>query len=232
MNTATEVQASVLLEGAPLLRNAWFTALRDGSMSRESFVRSQQQFFFAVGYFSRVLAALTARLPTAHEREVLVHNLAEEHGFDEADPAQGFRSHFAHEQSFLQLLQNLGVSRKEMQAVEPQPTVQAFNLALLGACSMESPGFAFCALGIIEYAFADISALIGEVILQRGWLVEGELVHYCLHAAIDKRHAAELFEAAEFVTQSQEPTAAMIRGLKFGRYIFDRLYVDFCDETV
>jgi pyrroloquinoline-quinone synthase len=231
MNSVTEVQANALLNGDPLLRNAWFIALQDGSMSRESFVRSQQQFFFAVGYFSRVLAALTARLPTAYERQVLVHNLAEEHGFDEADPAKGIRTHLAHEQSFLLLLQNLGVNRKEMISVEPQAPVQAFNLALLGACSMESPGFAFCALGIIEYAFADISSLIGKVILERGWLVEGELVHYCLHAAIDKRHAAELFQAAECWAQSAEPSADMLLGLKFGRYIFDRLFIDICDEA-
>lgn len=226
MNSAIEARALTLLHDAPLLNNAWFTALLSGAIDRETFVRSQKQFFFAVGYFSRVMAALTARLPTAHEREVLVHNLAEEHGFDEADPALGFRSHLAHEQSFLQLLQNLGVTRQEMSKEVPHAAVQAFNLALLGACSMEAPGFAFCALGMIEYAFADISAAIGQVIVERGWLVDGELVHYSLHAAIDKRHAAELFEAAERWAQSADLSSSMERGLQFGHYIFNRLFID------
>ena len=59
--------------------------------------------------------------------------------------------------------------------------------------------------------------------VELGWVKPEELVHYSLHAEIDKRHAAELFEAAE---EACEDDALLIRGISFGRYIFDRLYQD------
>ena len=80
---------------------------------------------------------------------------------------------------------------------------------------------------MIEYAFADISALIGRRVVDLGWVKADELVHYSLHAEIDKRHAAELFEAAE---NTSESTTSILGGLSFGRYIFDRLYIDFIRE--
>ncbi len=199
-------------------------------MPRDEFVRSQVQFFYAVGFFSRNLATLIARLPTSAGRAVLVHNLSEEHGLDEEHPAEGFRPQFAHDRTFARFLGTLGVSEEELAASEPDAPVQAFNLALLGACGSESPGFALAALGMIEYAFADISALIGRRVVELGWVKPGELVHYSLHAEIDKRHAAELFEAAEGAVGTVESDISILGGLEFGRYIFDRLYQDFSRE--
>jgi pyrroloquinoline-quinone synthase len=228
--TSTEREAVRLLAATPLIMNDWFTGLSLGTMSREDFSRSQRQFFFAVGFFSRALAALVVRLPGSEDREVLVHNLSEEHGLDEAEPVAGFRAHLAHDRTFLAFLESLGVTRSEMKREVARPAVQAFNLALYGACSMESQGFAFCALGIIEYAFSDISALIGRRVVEQGWVAADELVHYNLHAEIDKRHAAELFEAAERWEKCAEPSVAMLSGLKFGHHIFNRLYMDLLVE--
>lgn len=65
----------------------YFLSLAEGHMSRALFTRTQEQFYFAVRYFSRPMAALTARLPDSATRRGLVGNLAEEHGADEARPA-------------------------------------------------------------------------------------------------------------------------------------------------
>ncbi len=225
--TETETSAIGLLSIVPILENRYFRALADGSMPREEFVRSQVQFFHAVGFFSRNLATLIARLPTSAGRAVLVHNLSEEHGLDEEHPAEGFRPQLAHDRTFAHFLITLGIGTEELGASTPEAPVQAFNLALLGACGSESPSFALAALGIIEYAFADISALIGSWVVECGWVGAGELVHYSLHAEIDKRHAAELFEAAEGAVKAGEPDTSILGGLEFGSYIFDRLYKDF-----
>lgn len=223
---STEAAAIVRLAAGPILRQRYFQDLADGRMAREAFVDSQVQFSHAVGFFSRCLAALIARLPTSTARAVLVHNLAEEHGLDEEHPAQGFRPPFAHDRTFAKFLQSLGSDA----TAAPRPPVQAFNLALLGACSVETPSFAFAALGIIEYAFADISAEIGRQVVQRGWVNPEDLTHYSLHAEIDKRHAAELFEAAERAENIDYANDPILAGLAFGHYIFSRLYLDLCHE--
>ena len=223
----TEAAAIGLLSVVPILGNRYFRSLADGSMPKEEFIRSQVQFFHAVGFFSRNLATLIARLPTSAGRAVLIHNLSEEHGLDEEHPAEGFRPQFAHDRTFAHFLSTLGVGAEELAASEPEAPVQAFNLALWGACGSESPGFALAALGIIEYAFADISALIGRRVVELDWVKAEGLVHYSLHAEIDKRHAAELFEAAE---SAGKTGTSILGGLEFGRYIFERLYKDFSRE--
>lgn len=224
--TDTQSSAVALLAAAPILGNRYFLTLAAGSMLREEFVYSQLQFFHAVGFFSRNLAALIARVPTSAGRAVLVHNLAEEHGLDEEHPAAGFRPQFAHDQTFAHFLSTLGVSSEEPVTNVPEAPVRAFNLALFAACGSESPAFALAALGMIEYAFADISALIGRCVVEHGWVKAEELVHYSLHAEIDKRHAGELFEAAEGALAMGESRSSITGGLEFGRYIFDRLYRD------
>ena len=218
MNTSSptfaQVVADRLLAQRPILEDLYFASLADGRMSRETFVRSQRQFFFAVRFFSRPMAALMSRMPCSTSRRTLIHNLAEEHGLDDEE-GRGLRPAMAHDQTFLAFLATLGVSPAEMQREVEGPEVRAFNLALLGACVGESPPFAYAALGAIEYAFADISALIGKAVVDRGWVAASELVHYKLHAEIDKRHAAELFE---------EVTGDAEAGVAFGLHIFSRFY--------
>ncbi len=228
----TEFSAIGLLSAAPILGTGYFVTLDGGSMSKADFVQSQLQFFHAVGFFSRNLAALISRLPTSAGRAALVHNLSEEHGLDEEHPAAGFRPQFAHDRTFARFLETLGIDGEALAASVPEPPVRAFNLALFGACTTESPGFALATLGMIEYAFADISALIGRRVVKLGWVKAGELMHYNLHAEIDKRHAAELFVAAEAAENFSEPTVSILGGLSFGSYIFDRLYKDLIREKL
>jgi pyrroloquinoline-quinone synthase len=162
------------------------------------------------------MAALTARLPDSESRRILIHNLAEEHGLEEE---RAFDAAMAHDRTFIKFLGTLGVEPNEIAASVEEPTVRAFNLALLGACTSESPAFAFSCLGMIEYMFADISALIGTAVVRRGWIAAGDLVHYKLHAEIDKRHAAEFFGSAE-----NREADSILAGIEFGHHIFDGLY--------
>ena len=217
--TSAREMADALLLARPILDNPYFAALRDGTMDHAAFVRTQRQFFFAVRFFSRPMAALMARMPDSESRRVLMHNLAEEHGFDDEGDG-GLHPAMAHDRTFLAFLATLGVD--SMSGETEGAAVRAFNLALLGACQNEPPALAFACLGIIEYTFADISALIGKAVVERGWIAQSELVHYKLHAEIDKRHASEFFAAIETAD-----VQAVTDGLALGLHLFDQLYASF-----
>jgi len=72
----------------------------------------------------------------------------------------------------------------------------------------------------------DISAIIGNAVVQHGWVKPDKLVHYKLHSQIDKRHAEEVFVIVEQVWQEKSRRYFIEQGLELGAYIFDRLYRD------
>lgn len=214
----------------PVTGSAYFTALEQ-EMSREVFTRTQRQFFFAVRYFSRPMAALTARMPDSISRRGLVHNLAEEHGADEAHPAR-LDPELAHDRTFLHFLGTLGVSKEEMWQIREGPAARAFNNTLMGVCHMEPVPLAFGCMGIIEHAFAGISARIGATVVRRGWIREEELVHYKLHAEIDERHAADFFEVMSTDWKAGAARRVEIEdGVHLGLHVFRRFYDDLYQEA-
>ncbi len=79
-------------------------------------------------------------------------------------------------------------------------------------------------MGIIELAFADISAIIGKAVIDRNWVKEEDFVHYKLHAEIDARHSEEFFCVIEKSWDEPKRLHYIKQGLEFGAYIFDRLY--------
>jgi pyrroloquinoline-quinone synthase len=215
----------------PILHNRYFTALREGLLDQALFRETQKQFFFAVRYFPRPMAALTARMPSSSLRQGLIHNLSEEHGFEEECPA-GFDSRLAHDRTFQQFLTTLGVSREDIRKLHEGAAVRAFNTSLMGACLMEPVEVAFGCLGVIEHTFADISALIGDQVVKRGWISAEDLVHYKLHAEIDQRHAADFFQVVTGAWDGGGDCRAAVQdGVKLGLHVFNRLYEDLLEET-
>jgi len=196
-----------------LFQNPYFIALENGTMSKEAFIASQEQFFFAVAYFSRPMTYLIARIPDPKRRLDILHNIVEEHG--------DFHEKAFHETTFKMLLERLG-SKREMQ---PQAGVMAFNTALTGIAITEQPEMAIAAIGIIEYAFADISARIGVAIVKNGWLQQEQLIHYNLHADLDKQHSQEFFELVEADMGREDTRAVVERGLMLGAHLFNQLYI-------
>ena len=210
---------------AAILGNGYFTDLATDAMNRERFVRSQKQFYFAVRYFSRPMAALMARMPDSASRQGLIHNLSEEHGYDDESADAGFDSALAHDLTFLAFLRSLGITGQEMAKERAAAGVRAFNVALMGACTMERIETAFGCLGVIEYAFADICELIGRKVVERGWIAQEDLVHYKLHAQIDKRHAADFFKVVDGAwTRDPAARLAIEDGVQLGLHVFNRLY--------
>jgi pyrroloquinoline-quinone synthase len=206
--------ADAILERAGLMRNPYLMALADGSMSLESFRKSQQQFFFAVRFFARPMAALVSRIPDPAARLNLIHNIVEEHGdFHEAQ---------FHQNTFANFLTSIGASRPDPQQI--QPAVHAFNSVLMGACANDEADIGICCLGIIEQAFAELSAMIGKAVVDRGWVPADNLVHYALHAELDVRHAEEFFILVEPHWSDTARRALIQQGLELGAYSFDQLY--------
>jgi pyrroloquinoline-quinone synthase len=208
--------AAAALERVGIWQNPYLRALADGTMSLEAFRRSQEQFFFAVTFFPRPMAALVGRLPHPRQRLDILHNLVEEHGeFDE--------SRF-HHNTFQQFLRTIGSDPDTFAALPVPAPLRAFNSILTAACVLDEMEVGVACMGIIEYAFAGISARIGRAVVDRGWVRPGELVHYKLHAEIDERHAEEFFAVLEPLWDNGVRRYFIEQGLELGAHAFDRLY--------
>lgn len=206
------------LEKSGIRRNPYLQSLQDGSMTLEDFRRSQEQFFFAVSFFPRPMAALVGRIPNPKARLDILHNLVEEHG--------EFNEESFHHTTFQRFLRSIGGQPEKLETGALCPALRAFNSVLTCACVLDELEVGVACMGIIEYAFAGISATIGQAVVQRGWVRQEELVHYALHAQIDERHAEEFFAVIE--PQWDDPARRYFieQGLELGAYTFDRLYRD------
>lgn len=210
--------ANEVLKKVGILRNPYFTALDGGTMSLDCFRRSQEQFFYAVTFFPRPMAVLVGRIPDPKARLDILHNLVEEHG--------EFQEEFFHHNTFQRFLASIG-GRAEDPGIRPLwPALRAFNSVLTCACVLDELEVGVACMGIIEHAFAPISALIGRAVVERGWVKSEELVHYRLHAQIDERHAEEFFAVIEPLWADPARRHFIVQGLELGAYIFDRLYRD------
>ncbi|TWU11136.1 TenA family transcriptional regulator [Allorhodopirellula heiligendammensis] len=210
-------RASAIVTASGILENPYFRALRSGEMTLPVFLKSQQQFYFAVDYFSRPMSALVMRMDCPRRRLSILENIVEEHG--------GFEPNRFHETTFRAFLEQLSPSAGSRD-IEMRPPVHAFNTAIMSACSQGELAVGIACLGVIEYAFAEISSAIGQAVIDRGWVPEGKLVHYSVHAELDKKHAAEFFELLVTEWADAKTRRSIEQGLQLGVYLFDRLYRD------
>jgi pyrroloquinoline-quinone synthase len=211
-------RADAILKRVDILHNPYLEALVDGSMSLAVFRRTQEQFFFAVTFFPRPMAALVGRIPDPRSRLDILHNLVEEHG--------EFQEQSFHHTTFQQFLRTLGGDPENLKGTPMWPALRAFNSVLTASCLMDELEVGVACMGIIEFAFAGISARIGKAVVDRGWIPVEQLVHYKLHAEIDERHAEEFFAVIEPQWRDDRRRHFIEQGLELGAYIFDRLYRD------
>ena len=190
-------------------------------MTLECFRRTQEQFFYAVTFFPRPMAALVGRIGDPRLRLDILHNLVEEHG--------EFKEQFFHHTTFQQFLRSIGSRPEELEGKKLWPALRAFNSVLTASCALDELEVGVACMGIIEQAFAGISAIIGKSVVQRSWVAADRLVHYKLHAQIDERHAEEFFAVLEPLWEDESRRYYVEQGLELGAYIFDRLYRDMYD---
>lgn len=211
-------RANEILSRVNILGGPYFLDLVGGTMTVEEFRRSQEQFFFAVTFFPRPMAALVGRIPDPRQRLDILHNLVEEHGEFSADSF--------HHTTFQRFLKSVGSDPEALKTLPVSPPLRAFNSVLSTACLLDELEVGVACLGIIEHAFASISATIGQAVVARGWIRKEELVHYKLHAEIDERHAEEFFAVIENGWEDPARKYYIEEGLELGAYVFDRLYRD------
>ena len=211
-------QADVVLDRVGIEGNPYLQALVDGTMSLDVFRSTQEQFFFAVTFFPRPMAALVGRLPDPRQRLDILRNVVEEHGdFDEAA---------FHHTTFQEFLRRIGSEVDTLDVLDLSPAVRAFNSILTTACLMDELEVGVACMGVIELAFAGVSAMIGRAVVERGWLPRERLIHYSLHAEIDVRHADEFFAVVEPAWEDEGRRYLVDQGLQLGAYALDRLYRD------
>jgi pyrroloquinoline-quinone synthase len=195
----------------------YLTALAEGSLSRDDFIETQIQFFFAVAFFPRPMASLAGRLPRPAMRSALLDNLRDEHGDGNLD--------MSHERTFLRHLSGFGVTPAEVERRALWPEVRIFNTALAGLCALDDWRTGVAALGMIEQLFGDISATIGRAMVQRGFLQASEVAHYSVHAQIDARHAEGFFALLDApYAESPEQRYLIEQGLELGGELLLGLY--------
>jgi len=212
--------AEAALTSAGLMDNQYFQALQNGAMSLPGFKVSQGQFYCAVAFFPRPMAALVARIPSARARIDILQNLVEEHGH--------FNEQAFHCTTFQKFLRTLDTADSALSLDSgnrrEHPAVKAFNAVLNNACCLDELEVGIACMGIIEHSFAKISALIGEAVVKRGWVTSNALVHYKHHSEIDERHAEEFFAVIEPRWQDPSRRYFIEQGIELGLHIFDRLY--------
>lgn len=198
--------------------NPFFKGLNDGTLSKEDFIETQVQFYRAVVFFSRPMAALAAKIPTPELRIEIVRNVWEEHG--EGD----FKK--IHGSTFTELLFRLaGLKPEDIERRVLWPELRAFNTVLSGACVLDEYLVGVGMMGMIERMFSDISAWIGSGIVARGWLSNERMIHYALHQELDVKHSDDFFAVLEKSWSSSPDEQYKIeQGLRLGAYSFNELY--------
>ncbi len=198
--------------------NRYFTELLNGNFTKDDFIETQIQFFFAVVFFNRPMAALAAKIPTANLRLEILRNVWEEHG--EGNFSQ------THENTFLELLKRLGaITKADIDKRMLWPEVRIFNTCLTGTCVMDDYMVGTAMMGIIERMFCDIASIIGRAIVERKWLNEEQMIHYNLHEKLDIKHSQDFFDVLSVSWgENQENKYYIEQGLRLGATLFNNLY--------
>jgi len=196
----------------------YLKALADGSFEKKDFVETQIQFYYAVVFFSRPMAAVAAKIPDNRMRREVLRNVWEEHGEGETDDE--------HESTFLTFLERLdAITEQDVLRRKLWPEIRMFNTTLTGACVMDEYLVGVGVLGMIERMFADISAAIGDSVVERGWITRARLTHYKTHAELDIRHADDFFNVLRPAWAADNANRYIIeQGMRLGAHCFDELY--------
>src|SRR5262249_13573979 len=137
-------RADAVLKRINILHNPYLEALTDGAMTLECFRRTQEQFFFAVTFFPRPMAALVGRIHDPRQRLDILHNLVEEHG--------EFEEQFFHHTTFQQFLRTLDSQPEKLDSLAVWPALRAFNSVLTASCVLDELESAFACCWITAYA--------------------------------------------------------------------------------
>ena len=181
--------AEHVLVQSNIVNNPYFTDLSNSKMSREKFIASQAQFYFAVSFFFRPMCILLARVLNTKARMAILKNIIEEHG----EMQEGK----FHENTFKDFLSLLDYSADDFKCLEMGSGVKNFIDTVTITCQEKPIETAIACMGMIERAFADLARIIAKGVIKNHWLTKEKLIHYNLHEQLDIEHAADFFGIIE-----------------------------------
>ena len=185
----------------------YFAHLHD--MSLADFIKSFRHFVYAVDEWSRVLAKITAYVPTYNERRVLVANLYDENN--------GSVSHVETFENFVALVHSLVDSITHCE--QSLNHTKQFVMSLRAIADSHDWIYAVSALGMIEYTYVTVSRYIREYVSQH---TTQDIPHFTLHETIDVDHATQLFGlVAKYYTSHHNQ---IISGINTGYHMFDEFF--------
>jgi pyrroloquinoline-quinone synthase len=203
----------IFLQTYDFRKNAFFRDLASREMSLDEFIRTQEQFYYAVTNFASPLALVAAGIPEYEHRAKILRNLWEEHGEGDMNETHGA--------TFTELLKRLS-GKSSVTIPPPEAGVLLFNSSLDKICRHEHYLKGVAAVGMIERMFVDISAFIGESIVERGWLPRERIVHYSVHQKLDTIHAEDFFSILR--PHYEEHREIIDEGFMLGAVSFLQLY--------
>jgi hypothetical protein len=208
-----------VLKDADYISNPYFKNLKSGQFEKSDFVETQMQFYYAVVFFSRPMAALAGKIPSPEIRIEILRNVWEEHG-------EGHIGH-GHGNTFIEFLTRLdSVTLNDVNLRGLWPEVRLFNTALTGTAVLDDFLVGVAMFGIIERMFSDISSIIGKGVVDRGWITEENMIHYKLHQKIDIKHSDDFFNILrQPFSKSIENRYHIEQGLRLGATLFNDLYL-------
>jgi pyrroloquinoline-quinone synthase len=206
---------SDILEKNSFQDNSFFIALENGEMSREQFIMTQYQFYYAVTNFTKVLSLVASTIPTYEERVNIIKNIWEEHGEGNLAKTHG---------STLSLLITRLSKDQPFKIRSAEQAVIEFNRTLEESCQSNDYLSGISTIGMIERMFADMSRFIGMQIVKHGWLQSNEMVHYNLHQDLDHVHAEDFFSILRPHYHREDKKRIIDEGLSLGARTFLRLY--------
>lgn len=209
---------SKILKDVNYKNNPYFQNLTNGNFDKEDFCETQIQFYFAVVFFSRPMAALAAKIPIPELRLEIIRNVWEEHGEGILTKIHGHTF-----LEFLKRLSNFGKNDIEKRALWPE--VRIFNTTLIGACVLDHFLIGVAVMGIIERIFCDISAILAKEVINNGWMNPSQMIHYNLHEDLDIKHSQDFFNVlAQFWEINEENKYYIEQGFRLGATLFNGLY--------
>lgn len=209
-----------ILNEVDYTNNPYFKALNDGAFSKDDFIATQIQFYYAVVFFNRPMTALVAKIPDATLRLAILKNVWEEHG--EGDIKN------MHSNTFLEFLSRLGgISRSQVEKQTLWPEVRIFNTTLTGACVMDDFLIGVSVMGMIEMMFSEISHILSQGIIKNGWMTANNMIHYSLHKDLDVQHSQDFFDILDtFWCADPKNQYYIEQGLRMGATLFNNFYRD------
>lgn len=212
-----------VIDQSAFLQNPYFESLRTGLMSREEFCQTQELFYFTVEFLPRPMSALISRLPHGHDRLSVLHGLMLECGELDSNNAVSV--------IFKYFLEKLGSDLKLIEDGGRVPSCsRVFNHILAATSSFDSLELGVACMGLTHRAFAEASVLIGQAVVDRGWVSKDDLVYYRTEdAELDLQTSEALLAVIEPSWVMGEKQDLIEQGFDLALYSLDRFYRDLID---